>query len=260
MNIPPLGLDGKRLTINRNLDDDETVWHFRSGWNVAALNCTAPQYAPINEAYTAFVNDHQRALEKVNDRLEARYRQQEGSRRGAIIAREAKLTSTYNFFALPPARGGFCRTMLELSNRALATPPSDPAVFALSNFSFIETPFDAFFLEYEEYERNSSAWDVKYGDIYGPSQPGWVAVQAARANGNPNVPTVGGTNPASTLSPIARPAGSVADPETGVGVPIIPVEEGFISQPVVEPVTSSPTDGTSAVPPGDTDDQGESPQ
>lgn len=239
MNIPQLAGDGRRITINYGLTDDETVWHFRSGWNVAALNCTAPGFGAINEAYTNFVNQHQRALKRVNDRLESYYRRQEGSRRAALLAREKKLTSAYNFFALPPARDRFCNAMLDLSNAALASPPTDPVAFAMSNFAFLEAPFNAFFLDYEQYERDSAAWDARYGAEYGASQPGWVAVQRARAEGNPNVPVI--------------PTSLVADPDTGTSVPVVPVDTRFVSQPVVEPIPEvSPGDGDIAVPAGDT--------
>ncbi|MDJ0641875.1 MAG: hypothetical protein QNJ15_03570 [Erythrobacter sp.] len=258
MNIPSMGSDGKRMTVNRGLTEDETVWHFRSGWNVAALNCTAAQYAPIADAYRAYITDNSRALKRVNDRIDGVYRRQMGSRRAGIVEREGEMTQVYNFFALPPARNGFCSTMLDLSNRALTAPPSDPIAFALANFPLIEAPFDTFFSDYERYERDSSAWDARYGAEYGPSQPGWVAVQRARANGNPNVPTVGVGDPASTLAAPTAATGLVADPATGTEVPVVPVQDGFVSQPVVEPIPeNAPGDGTVAVPPGDTGPQDE---
>ncbi|QUL39415.1 hypothetical protein KDC96_08775 [Erythrobacter sp. JK5] len=236
MNIPSVGADGKRLTVNRGLTEDETVWHFRSGWNVAALNCTAPQYAPITDAYRAYITDHARALKRVNDRIDAIYNRELGARRAGIVAREGEMTQVYNFFALPPARRGFCATMLDLSNRALAAPPSDPIAFALANFPLLEAPFDTFFDEYEQYEQQSSEWDRRYGALYGPSQPGWVAVQRARSAGDPNVPTPGMGDPAATLAAPAAASTLVADPDTGNEIPVVPVNENFVSQPVVEPI------------------------
>jgi hypothetical protein len=55
-----------------------------------------------------------------------------------------------------------------------------------------------------------------------------VAVQQARANGE-ETPT------AMTLAAGAATQ-TVIDPETGSAVPVIPVQEGFVSQPVVEPM------------------------
>lgn len=256
MYIPPMGADGQRITVNRNLTEDGTVWHFRSAWNVAALNCTAPQYAPIADAYRAYITDNARELKQLNDRIDGLYRTEMGSRREGIIAREGEMTSVYNFFALPPARAGFCRAALDMANRALAAPPADPIAFALNNFATLEAPFETFFADYERYEQLSAEWDRKYGEQYGYSQPGWVAVQKARAANPADVPTAGVSDPTTTLATQPRQAGTVADPETRTNVPIIPVDEGFVSQPVVEPILrDAPGDGTVAVPPGDTGPQ-----
>ena len=176
------------------------------------------------------------ALRQVNDRVEAVYRRENGGRREGLKAREEHMTSVYNFFALPPARSGFCNTALDLSNRYLAA-PVDPIEFARSNFALMQQPFEDFFVAYEAYQRDSAAWDARYGAQYGPSQPGWVAVQEARARGVP-IPTVTSA-PATTLAAPPVQTGLVADSETGAEVPVIPTETDFVSQPVVEPV---PTD------------------
>lgn len=239
MNIPERTPAGLRQTVNLDLSPDQTVWNFRSGWNVAALNCTNPKYAAINQAYTAYVNDHQRALARVNSRLDAVYRSQASSRRNAIIAREAVATKTYNFFSLPPARNYLCEAALAFSNEALLTPPTDPIAFALANFPRLEAPFEQFFTDYERYERDSAEWDALYGEKYGASQDGWVAVQKARAEGNVHVPPIW-VDPASTLAnPIEQRSG-VVDPETGATIPVIPVDEGTVSQPVVQPIPADP--------------------
>ena len=204
MNIPERGPDGQRKTVHRALSEDETVWHFRSGWNVAALNCMRPEHAPILTAYSAFIKDHARALKRVNDRIDRQYRQQMGARRAGIIEREGVMTSVYNFFALPPARVGFCDAALDISQRAMATPPSDPIAFATDNFDQLEAPFNNFFDEYEAYQQASAEWDAKYGARYGQSQPGYAAVQQARAEGK-QVPSV------QNLS------ASYADPQTAGG-------------------------------------------
>ncbi|AWW74013.1 hypothetical protein CD351_06180 [Erythrobacter sp. KY5] len=238
MNIPARNMVGQRETINRGITDDEKVWHFRSAWNVAALNCTSAQYEPVLSAYSAYIADFARPLRQVNERIDRTYRQEMGARRAGILAREEQMTAVYNFFALPPARARFCRAALDISNRYNAARPSDPAAFAIDNFALLEAPFDLFFDEYEQYQRASYEWDVKYGDMFGPSQPGWVAVQAAKANG---VPVPGPTSdPSAVLANPTAAAGTVTDPETGVAVPVIPVQENVVSQPVVEPVATEP--------------------
>ncbi|KEO90417.1 hypothetical protein EH31_10025 [Erythrobacter longus] len=239
MQVPLKDASGDRFTVNSALSDDERVWHFRSAWNVAALNCTAAQYQPILTAYSSFISDHARAMRRINDRIEAEYYSINGGRRAGILAREERMTAVYNYFALPPARAGFCRAALDISNRAIAAPPSDPATFAAANFALLEAPFDAFFDEYERYQRLSADWDARFGDLYGPSQPGWVAVQAARQNGVP-VPNAQ-SDPGATLAQPIAAAGAVADQETGVDVPVVPVQEDFVSQPVTQPVATQTT-------------------
>lgn len=244
MQIPGKDASGQRETVNRGVSDDEKVWHFRSAWNVAALNCTSAQYQPILTAYSSYISDHARSLKAVNDRVERDYRRKNGSRRAGILAREEHMTSVYNFFALPPARAGFCRAALDVSNRYIANTPSDAVEFANANFAVLEAPFDTFFTDYERYQRESAAWDAEYGERYGPSQPGWVAVQEARKNGVP-VPSAEG-DPSSTLAEPTSVAGAVADQETGVDVPVVPAPENFVSQPVTQPIaTDSEGDGSS---------------
>ncbi|MEQ8773605.1 MAG: hypothetical protein RIC51_12335 [Erythrobacter sp.] len=151
-----------------------------------------------------------------------------------MVARDGRTTMVYNFFALPPARAEFCAAALEMSNRALANPPEDVLQFARDNFALLTEPFFTFFDRYERYQQLSAEWDAKYGDRYGPSQPGWVAVQEARANGIA-VPRAGESDPATTMT---NPRGSmtVTDAATGDEVPVVPVDERVLSQPVTQPL------------------------
>ncbi len=241
MDVPPVGPDGVRQTVNTGLTDDQRVWYFRSAWNVAALNCIDPQYQPILDGYSAYIKDHARALKQVNDRLEQTFRDQTGNRREAIIAREEKMTRVYNFFALPPARDEFCAAALDVSNRALAAPELDPAMFAMANFDFLRQPFDNFFQAYEQYQVDSAAWDARYGERYGSSQPGYLAAQQARAE-SALLPRAGESDPILTIddSVMAARESKVTDPETGAQIPVLPVEPNTKSRPIVQPI---PTDG-----------------
>ncbi|MGY8973937.1 MAG: hypothetical protein ACKVGV_09895 [Sphingomonadales bacterium] len=234
MAIPPVNSLGLRETVNLGISDDEKVWHFRSAWNVAALNCLDPQYQPILDAYSSYIKDHARPLKQVNDRIDAEYRQEYGRGRPAIMARESQMTMVYNYFALPPARSDFCRTALGISQQYLASEKVDPAGFALANFSALEGPFERFFVAYEQYQRESSAWDARYGDRYGDSQPGYVAVQNARPFQTPQP----GADPAS-LSATPLQETKVIDPDTGAKIPIVPVDETRASVPVVQPIPNS---------------------
>ena len=99
--------------------------------------------------------------------------------------------------------------------------------FAASALPRFETAFQRFFREYAQYQANAAAWDARWGAMYGASQPGYVAVHSVAA------PTVG-----STLVNLnaPAPASEVVDPETGDRVPVIPVPEGTVTTPVVQPV------------------------
>ena len=230
MQIPPRGADGQRITVNSNLSDDRLVWHLRSAWNVAALNCLAPEFEPILTGYRTFLNNNVRGLKAVNDRIEKTYNDRHRVRRDAIVARDRESTQVYNFFANPAARSGFCLAALDVAQRYLAAPKTLPLAFAQANFPVMMSPHEDFFNQYEAYQRASAEWDAKYGERYGPSQPGWVAVQQARANGEA-VPTF-------TAFAASAVSQTVIDPETGAAVPVVPVQQGFVSQPVVEPIAT----------------------
>ena len=229
MDIPARGPDGKRVTVNTGVSDDQLVWHLRSAWNVAALNCLAPEYQPILEGYRGFLIKNARSLKATNDRIEAEYAKKHKTKRAANVARDGTVTQVYNFFALPAARSGFCRAALDMSNRALASPPTDPLAFARANFDGLLVPFETFFDDYVAYQRASAEWDAKWGAQYGASQPGWVVVQQARASGAP-VPGIG------DLTGQGVEMTTVIDPVTGAAVPVVPVNENVTSQPVVQPI------------------------
>ena len=236
MNIPARGPDGQRLTILRGASDDERLWYFRSAWNVAALNCIGPEYEPILEGYRAFLKDNVKALRATNERIDKAFRKDHPSRSEAIKAREKTMTMVYNYFALPPARAEFCQAALRVATAQAAMPKPDAAALAAANFAAFEAPFENFFTAYEQYQRDSAAWDARYGARYGASQPGYLAVQAARAVG---APTVGQSDPASTMAQPVAQAGVVTDAETGAQIPVLPVPAQPAGTPVVQPVPQS---------------------
>jgi hypothetical protein len=234
MDVPQRGADGERITVLSNPSPDEKVWYFRSAWNVAALNCTGPAYQPILDGYSAFIKGHDKALRQVNGRIDASYRKDYAVPRDAIKAREKTMTTVYNFFALPPARANFCSAAMGVAQQALATPKYDPVAFANANFAALETPFETFFDAYEVYQRDSAAWDARYGPRYGASQPGYLAAQAAKRT--VVVPQAGVSDPAQTTAARVTTAGTVTDQDTGAQIPVIPVTQGQTSVPVVQPV------------------------
>jgi len=228
MTIPQRGADGARRTVNYGLDQKETVWHFRSGWNVAALNCVGPEYQPIVDAYGAFLKKHQRTLAQANAAIDKEYRDQEGSSRAGLRAREAHMTQVYNYFALPPARERLCGTALAIAKDALVAPPEDATTFAATHLPVFEAGFEEFFSAYERYQLDSAEWDRNYGRQYGASQPGYVAVYGAS-----------GAVPASSLSGTpASVVGEVRDPTSGANIPVTATPVDEYATPVVQPVAS----------------------
>jgi hypothetical protein len=227
MDIPSVGPDGVRQTVNAGLTEDETLWHLRSGWNVAALNCLDAEHQPILDGYGAFLRKFQRKLSATNTAIDAQFQREHSSRNNAIKAREAFMTQVYNYFALPPARADFCNVVLGIANEFTAAPPEDANLFATSSLSRIDAVFERFFRAYEQYRIDSNAWDLRYGAQYGASQPGYVAVHGL---------TQPGVGASLSAAGAPAPAEVVVDPDTGARIPVIPVEEGTVATPVVQPV------------------------
>ena len=137
---------------------------------------------------------------------------------------------------MDPARGEFCDTTLQLANQYNAMDTVDPAAFALNNFSTFEQPFENFFRAYEQYERDSAAWDAQYGSRYGSSQPGYVAAQQARAS--LVAPQPGLSDPALLTNQANIRETTVVDPATGARIPVVPVDTRNESTPIVQPIPS----------------------
>ena len=232
MDIPPRDASGKRLTVNTGLNENQTLWHFRSGWNVAALNCTRPQDEPVTAGYGTFLSANARALTAANTALDADFRRSAGSARAGLLAREQYMTMVYNYFASPPARGAFCDAALAVANEMAATPPANLGAFATSGLARYEQAFEQFYTAYEAYQTASADWDRRYGAQFGASQPGWVAV-----HGNAAAQVANGLVELDLPTTVAV----VTDPVTGAAIPVVPVTEGIANTPVVQPVPNAAT-------------------
>ena len=77
--------------------------------------------------------------------LEWRYRAQHPVARVALIAREAYMTSLYNYFAMPPVRADFCNVMATMARESLATPVTDPWAHSAAWLPRAEAAFQEFF-------------------------------------------------------------------------------------------------------------------
>ncbi len=107
--------------INRDLDSLQTVWHLRSGLNVAALSCTAHVGPGIVEDYNRLLKGQRPLLSRAYDSVLDRYRQDHGG--AGQRALDSHMTRLYNHFAWPPAQPAFCAASSSVLKEALALPP-----------------------------------------------------------------------------------------------------------------------------------------
>lgn len=161
MTIPPVDPYGTRQTVNTNLANAETVWNFRSAFNVAALNCAGPQFLRIADDYNSFLTSNKRKLDRVNREVESSFRQQYGS--GAARVRDTYMTQVYNYFALPPVTEAFCAEALLVAQESTLVAPEDLETFSARALGRFEAVFAQFFDEYDAYRRRLAAWEAQYG-------------------------------------------------------------------------------------------------
>lgn len=162
LRIPPLGPDGMRATVNSNVSTAQAIWNLRSAYNVAALNCMDPEFAPILAGYSAFLTKHKKALNNVNKDLDKSFRENFG---GKIYIRERETyqTQVYNYFALPPVMPAFCHAALQVSNELLTLPEGQLEAYAVGGLDKFDMPFREFFNSYDQYRADLQAWDARYG-------------------------------------------------------------------------------------------------
>ncbi len=161
MTIPPLALDGIRSTPNRLLTPDENIWHLRSAFNVAALNCQGPVWGQIATEYNKYIVVHKKRLTQVGKAIDrayvARYPGQNGLR-----VRDSAMTNLYNYFALPPVKAEFCDTTLRRLVEGNAVPSATLTDFSIGALAEVDGIFIRFFDAYLLYERNLAEWNMKY--------------------------------------------------------------------------------------------------
>jgi hypothetical protein len=160
MTIPVLGVDGVRQTVNAHLTPNQTLWNFRSAYNVAALNCLRPEHAEIIIGYRAFLKKHARALTAANRGVDNEFKGKYGAR--FIAPREAYMTQVYNYFANPVTLRAFCDATLTMSRSLAAVPSADLPSYSTVELPKIEQVFEAFFRAYEQYRADAANWDAKY--------------------------------------------------------------------------------------------------
>jgi len=161
MTIPPLGVDGVRVTPNRFLTPDENIWHLRSAINVAALNCQGPVWDQIAVEYNRFIITHKTRLSQVGKAIDRVYVSRFPGQNGLRV-RDTKMTDLYNYFALPPVKTEFCDAALRRVTEGNAVPSATLTDFSLGALAELDGVFIRFFDAYVKYERDLADWNMRF--------------------------------------------------------------------------------------------------
>ena len=218
MLIPQVAPDGVRQTVNAYVTPAQATWNVRSAFNVAALNCLAPQHANILENYKVFLENFDKPLDKANDKVEAEFRDKYGDRRTGRAELDNYMTKVYNYFTMPPAKQAFCDAALELSNESVLVAPADLESFSARALTRFEGVFEDFFRSFERYQTNLATWDRLYGTPAGLYPSYGPTTQVAD-----NDTMTGNDGRVLLNAPVDNPGGqSVTLPQTAQSVDVAP--------------------------------------
>ncbi|WP_076073175.1 hypothetical protein [Sphingomonas montana] len=191
--VPIRDAAGTYRTINYALTPDQVAWHVRSALNVAVLSCRGPDEAVITADYNALLKRQKLVLAAAYERVQAQFRRTGGA--GWQSAQDAHSTRVYNFFALPPAKPGFCAAATALLTESRSVEPATFASFAEAALPRLEAPFTDVYRSYDGYRRELAAWEAR--------QPG-VTMQAQA------LPTPAPAPQAAVATKVAAPAAAAA--------------------------------------------------
>lgn len=158
--VPPIGVDGKRVTTNAGLNPDQIVWNMRSALNVAALDCVQPQHAEITVNYRNLLRVHAQRLAAANRGVDTGFRARFGA--GYVRQRETYLTRVYNFYAFPPTLMNFCNAAMEVGRGAVAVPSAQLHNYAAANMPKLDAVFEDFYGKYVQYQSDLAIWRARY--------------------------------------------------------------------------------------------------
>ncbi len=164
--VPPIGPDGKHVSVNTGITPTQRTWNFRSAYNVAALDCGQPQYVGMIPAYRAFLRKHARGLAAANRGVDAEYRARHGA--GFVRHRESYMTKVYNFYAFPPTLGKFCDAALLVSQEGATIKLTELNAFAARSLPKLDQVLEDFYVSYEQWQRDAAAWDARYAPRVAP--------------------------------------------------------------------------------------------
>lgn len=172
--VPPVGPNGVRVSVNREITPAQMAWNLRSAYNVAALNCNGPEHGEILPNYRQFLKANAKTLKKLNARVDAEFKDKYGT--DFVAPRESYMTEVYNHYALPPTMAQFCTTVLAISREGLTVKPAALEDFAQQRLPMIEAVFDAFFQRYDAYRAALADWTARYVPDAPPAGPAVATV------------------------------------------------------------------------------------
>ena len=159
--LPAYSADGLRITPNRGLSRDESIWNFRAAINVAALNCQGPVWGAIAQNYNRMIVIHKTRLTQVNTAVDNEYRKRFVGQ-NALRVRDTRTTELYNYFALPPVREAFCNAALSKSQEAIAVPVEAYSEYAIGGLTDFDNIFLNFYDAYAKYQIDIAAWNLQF--------------------------------------------------------------------------------------------------
>ncbi|WP_343528773.1 hypothetical protein [Sphingomonas sp.] len=152
MRIPALLPDGNYATPNRSLTSAATIWHLRSGLNVAALACRGADEGQIVTRYNTMLTVQRINLAAVEKRYSAEYQSQGGDWRDRY---DDAMTRLYNFFSITPVRRGFCAAADEVLADISVAPAEAFDLKAAERLEKLNAPFIAFFRAYDAWRNGT---------------------------------------------------------------------------------------------------------
>ncbi len=164
--VPEPASDGRFVTINSGVTEQEALWHVRSALNVAALSCRSqPGGAALVKHYNVLLVQRKAMLARAYAAETGRFAA-EG--KGAV---DAHLTRLYNFFAQPSAQPGFCAAAADIANHVDTVPPAGLPHYATGALDRLEAPILDYYRAYDVYRRELAAWNARAQSRHADRRP-----------------------------------------------------------------------------------------
>lgn len=135
---PPPAAVSQLSAIHQNLAPMESLWHLRSGFNVAALACQNRYGRVIVDDYNRFQADHKALLKAAYAQRSATFQAEGGKWQAAY---DTHMTRLYNWFAMPTAQPDFCIIAARLLKDANQWPAEGLERRAVAALAELDVPF-----------------------------------------------------------------------------------------------------------------------